>query len=123
MTCVLLMEDNADMLAMLAQVLEWGGYEVVKARDGNEGLQILASMDVLPGVIISDLSMPDLDGFAVLYEVRNTPAWATIPFVIMSAHSSSDDRRIALERGADDFLTKPFNLDDFQKVLGRWQTS
>ena len=123
MTRILLVEDNADMLTMLAQVLEWGGHEVVAARNGMEGLQYLESEDSLPAVIISDLSMPELDGFGVLREVRNSPTWAEIPFIIMSAHSSPDDRRAALEQGADDFLTKPFNLDDFQKVLQRWQMS
>lgn len=72
-------------------------------------------------VIISDLSMPVMDGFDLLAHVRNTPEWAQIPFVIMSAHSSPDDRRNALEQGADEFLVKPFSLEDFQRVLQRWQ--
>ncbi len=123
MTRVLLMEDNTDMLTMLAQVLEWGGYEVIAARDGNEGLGYLASAGALPDVIISDLSMPNLDGYSALRQVRNTPEWANIPFVVMSAHSSPADHQAALDQGADDFLTKPFNLEDFQNVLKRWQTS
>ncbi len=120
MTRVLLLEDNPDMLTMLAQVLEWGGYEVAAGRDGNEGIAILQEADPLPAIIISDLSMPDMDGFGLLYHVRNTPEWANIPFVIMSAHSSPDDRRNALAQGADEFLVKPFNLEDFQRVLKRW---
>jgi CheY-like chemotaxis protein len=120
MTTVLLLEDNPDMLMMLAQVLEWGGYEVIMGRDGNEGITLLQQANPLPKVIISDLSMPDMDGFGLLRYVRNTPEWAEIPFVIMSAHSSPDDRRNALNQGADEFLVKPFSLEDFQKVLARW---
>lgn len=121
MTRVLLLEDNPDMLAMLGQVLEWGGYDVLKGRDGNEGIALLQESQPPPSVIISDLSMPDLDGFGLLRYVRETPEWAGIPFVIMSAHSSPDDRRRALEEGADEFLVKPFSLEDFQRVLQRWQ--
>jgi CheY-like chemotaxis protein len=55
-----------------------------------------------------------------LEQVRKNPQWAKLPFIIMSAHSSSDERRNAIERGADDFLVKPFSLEDFQKILNRW---
>jgi CheY-like chemotaxis protein len=102
-------------------VLEWGGYEVLKGRDGNDGITLLRETAPLPNVIISDLSMPAMDGFGLLAYVRGTPEWADIPFVIMSAHSSPDDRRSALEQGADEFLVKPFSLEDFQRVLQRWQ--
>ncbi len=121
MTRVLLLEDNPDMLMMLGQVLEWGGYEVIKGRDGNEGITLLKETQPLPNVIISDLSMPAMDGYGLLRYVRETPEWAEIPFVIMSAHSSPDDRRNALAQGADEFLVKPFSLEDFQRVLERWQ--
>lgn len=118
---VLLLEDNPSMLSMLAQVLEWGGYEVIMGRDGREGVDILQTIDSLPAIIISDWSMPDMDGFELVHHVRSTPEWSHIPCIIMSAHSSPDDRRKALEHGADEFLEKPFNLDDFQQVLHRWE--
>ena len=123
MTCILLLEDNSDMLNMLCQVLEWGGYEVVIGRDGLDGVEILKSIDTPPTVILSDLSMPNMDGLEFLRHVRNTPQWADMPYVIMSAHSSSEDRQDAMAAGADDFLVKPFNLDDFQQVLQRWEIS
>lgn len=121
MTCILILEDNQDMLTMLSQVLDWGGYEVIAGHNGLEGIKILEGLDMLPHLIISDLSMPDMDGFETLQHVRDTPEWADLPFVIMSAHSSPDDRRNALNYGADDFLVKPFNLEDFQRVLQRWE--
>lgn len=120
MALILLVEDNTDMLMMLSQVLEWGGYQVIAARGGNEALDQLNRVNPLPDLIISDLSMPDLDGFALLETVRQSASWKKIPFIIMSAHSSLEERRRALMRGADDFLVKPFNLEDFQKILARW---
>ena len=121
MTNILLVEDNADMLMMLTQVLEWGGYSVVSGRNGREGMKLLDNMGTPPDLVISDLLMPEMDGLEFLTTVRSTPQWSELPFVIMSAHSSSAERQSALATGADDFLVKPFNLDDFQKILSRWQ--
>jgi CheY-like chemotaxis protein len=121
MTRILLLEDNTDMLAMLTQVLEWGGHDVIMGRDGRDGMEILEGNGLPPTIILSDLSMPDMDGLEFLYYVRSTPEYANMPYVIMSAHSSPEDRQNAMSAGADDFLVKPFNLDDFQKVLQRWE--
>ncbi len=121
MTTVLLLEDNADMLAMMSQVLEWGGYTVWGGRSGKEGIAHLAEAAQLPDIIISDLLMPGMDGIAFLRHLRGNPDWADIPFVMMSAYSSSAERHNAIQNGANDFLVKPFNLDDFQTVLNRWQ--
>lgn len=123
MALILLVEDNPDMLMMLTQVLKWGGYEVIAGRSGQEGLDQLDATNHLPDLIISDLSMPDMNGLEFLDAVRSNPAWTHVPFVIMSAHSASDEANEALAHGADDFLVKPFNLDDFQKILNRWNLS
>jgi CheY-like chemotaxis protein len=120
MALILLVEDNADMLMMLTQVLKWGGYEVITGRSGQEGLDQIDNTHQFPDLIISDLSMPDMNGLEFLDAVRSNPDWNHVPFVIMSAHSASDEANQALSHGADDFLVKPFNLDDFQKILNRW---
>lgn len=121
MTTVLLLEDNADMLLMMSQVLEWGGYSVMGGRSGQEGIQLLENHSAMPDIIISDLLMPIMDGIAFLRAVRQNPDWADIPFVVMSAYSSAEDRHNALSNGADDFLVKPFTLEDFQAILNRWK--
>jgi CheY-like chemotaxis protein len=123
MTIVMLLEDNADMLAMLGQVLDWGGYQVWGARDGREGLRILEEQDSLPDIIVSDLRMPDLDAIAFLKRLRANPAWAKIPCVVMSAQISEEERQQARAAGANDFLIKPFMLADFQAILNRWNPS
>lgn len=123
MALILLVEDNVDMLMMLTQVLKWGGYDVLAGRSGQEGLDLLDQAHPLPDLIISDLSMPDMNGLEFLDSVRHNPAWTHVPFVIMSAHSAADEANEALAHGADDFLVKPFNLDDFQKILNRWDLS
>jgi CheY-like chemotaxis protein len=117
MTTVLLLDDNPDMLNVLAQVLEWGGYDIVTGRNGVEAIEYLERTSSLPAVIVSDLTMPNMNGAELLQTIRDTPGWAQIPFVIMSAQGALDDTEIA---DADAYLIKPFQLDQFQQVLHRW---
>jgi CheY-like chemotaxis protein len=122
MATILLVEDNPDMLAMLTQVLEWDkAHTVIPGRSGQEGLEILSRVDALPDLIISDISMPEMDGLTFLKRVRSSEHWSGIPFVVMSARASAEERRSAQENGAEDFLVKPFSLEDFQTVLNKWQ--
>jgi len=117
---ILLLEDNADMLTMLSQVLEFGGYHVLTGRNGKEGIEWLSQADFLPQMIISDLYMPGMDGTALLEQVRRHPDWSRIPFVMMSASNSETERQAILDSGAHGFLTKPFSLDDFNAILDSW---
>ncbi len=120
MPSILLLEDNADMLTMLSQVLEWNGHEVMAGRNGHEGLSLLSQVAHMPGLIICDLLMPGMDGTTFLACVRANPDWANIPFVMMSAHSADEERKNALALGADGFLVKPFSIDDFNGLLAEW---
>lgn len=117
MTTVLLLDDNPDMLNVLAQVLEWGGYDIVTGRNGKEAIAYLESAKDLPTVIVSDLTMPNMDGAELLQIIRETPDWAQVPFVIMSAQGALDEVEVG---DADAYLIKPFQLDQFQQVLHRW---
>ncbi len=121
MPSILLLDDNADMRTMLSQVLEFGGHQVLAARNGTEGIALLSGADYPPHLIICDLFMPGMDGTAFLEHVRSHPAWSHIPFVMMSAVNSDEERQNVLENGADGFLTKPFSLDDFNAILNNWQ--
>lgn len=120
MSSILLLEDNADMLAMLNQVLEWGGHHVLAGRNGMEGLALLSQAENTPNLIICDLLMPGMDGAAFLEHIRSNPKWSNIPFVMMSARSSAEERENVLALGADGFLIKPFSLDDFNGLLSNW---
>lgn len=120
MTTVLLLEDNADMLILLTQVLEWGNYEVIPAYSGKQGLEYLQAAEAPPDVIVSDLLMPEMDGIALIKAVRSNPDWSKIPFIVMSAFDSPEDQLSAIEAGADAFLVKPFALDKFRALLTQW---
>lgn len=109
---VLVVEDNIDLLEDIALALQKTGYEVVQAQDGQHALSILTGMDVLPDVIVSDIAMPDIDGFKLLEHLRSDPRLEHIPCLFLTAFSSPDYVRRGKLMGIDDYIVKPFKADE-----------
>jgi two-component system, OmpR family, KDP operon response regulator KdpE len=107
MTRVLVVEDEQPLLRALAMNLTARGYEVIEANTGTRGLTAAASQQ--PEVILLDLGLPDVSGFDVIRGVR---AYAATPIVVLSARTDSADKVAALDLGADDYVTKPFSIDE-----------
>lgn len=109
---ILLVEDDDVLREAASRILTEEGYKVSSVRDGNEALQLLHHGGYVPDLIISDLNMPRVDGFALLDAVRSTDRGMTIPFLFVSA--STDPGKVGLARrlGADDYLFKPFELQE-----------
>jgi DNA-binding response OmpR family regulator len=105
---VLLVDDDAAIRRSLADGLELEGFEVVPASGGRAALAALES--VTPAVVVLDLAMPDLDGLEVLRRLRETGD--EVPVCILSARDEVDDRVRGLEAGADDYVVKPFALEE-----------
>jgi len=103
------------------EVVEWltlEGYEAIAAEDGAAGLD--AAFRYLPDLIVCDITMPHLNGYGVLLEMRANPLTATIPFVLVTARASYDDIRQGMLMGADDYITKPFKrLELLQAIQTR----
>lgn len=112
MNTVLLVEDNFTLLEDIALALEMQGYKVLQATDGQFALKILASLEKLPDIVVSDIAMPDMDGFQLLDRLRNNQIWTHIPFIFLTAFDSPNSVRISKELGADDYIVKPFRADD-----------
>jgi DNA-binding response OmpR family regulator len=105
---VLLVDDDAAVRRSVAEGLELEGFEVVSASGGRAAL---AALEVLtPAVVVLDLAMPDLDGLEVLRRLRE--AGEDVPVCILSARDEVDDRVLGLEAGADDYVVKPFALEE-----------
>jgi two-component system KDP operon response regulator KdpE len=107
MTKVLVVEDERALLRALAMNLTARGYEVTEAETGTRALA--AAADVEPDVIVPDLGLPDLSGLDVIKGIR---AYASTPIVVLSARTGTADKVAALDLGADDFVTKPFSIDE-----------
>jgi two-component system KDP operon response regulator KdpE len=108
---VLLVEDEDAMRRFLRPALSAQGYAVIEATTGTEGLRLAASHN--PCLIVLDLGLPDLDGLEVTRRLRE---WTQVPIIILTARGRETDKVQALDAGADDYLTKPFGL---QELLAR----
>ncbi|MBI3228316.1 MAG: response regulator [Mycolicibacterium cosmeticum] len=108
MTRVLVIDDEKQILRALRINLSVRGYEVFTAATGAEALRVAA--DHRPEVVILDLGLPDMSGIEVLEGLRG---WLTAPVIVLSARTDSSDKVEALDAGADDYVTKPFGMDEF----------
>jgi CRP-like cAMP-binding protein/AmiR/NasT family two-component response regulator len=104
---ILLIEDNAEMRENTAEILELANYKVVTAPNGKEGVRLAQTEH--PDLIISDIMMPELDGYGVLHMLSKDAATASIPFIFLTAKAEKSDYRKGMGLGADDYLTKPFD--------------
>ena len=106
---ILVVEDNELIRAEVATILELEGFEVMEAENGRDGLKRLA--EDRPDLILSDVMMPEMDGFAFLEAARANALWAAIPFVMLSALDDRDAVEHAMALGARRYLTKPVDVD------------
>ncbi len=102
---ILVVEDNVAMREALQAILESGGYHVVTAEHGKHALGLM--QDHQPDLILSDISMPEMDGFAFFDAVRAKPAWVSIPFIFLTARGERKDIFLGKQVGAEDYLVKP----------------
>jgi len=111
---VLLVEDNEMNRDMLSRRLLRRGFAVSVAADGQQGVE-LAGREV-PDIILMDMSLPVLDGWAATRELKSSAATQSIPVIALTAHAMSGDRDRAIQAGCDDYDTKPI---DFPRLLGK----
>ncbi len=116
MTRVLLGEDDADVTTLLGMVLENAGYAVDSVRSGAEVLARCA--DDPPDLLLLDVAMPGLDGIEVLRRLRSSAA-PRLPVMLITARARPEDRALGLDAGADDYLVKPFDIDEVLERVDR----
>jgi len=107
MTRVLIVDDEPQILRALRINLTARQYEVLLAADGTEALRVAAGDH--PDLIVLDLGLPDMDGVEVIRKLRT---WTPVPIIVVSGRAGSGDKVDALDAGADDYVTKPFNMDE-----------
>lgn len=104
---ILVVEDDAAVRNLMAVTLDTQGYQYHLARNGSEALMEVTSHQ--PEVMLLDLGLPDMDGVDIIRKVRG---WSSMPIIVISARSEDADKVEALDAGADDYLTKPFSVDE-----------
>jgi len=110
MACILIIEDDVNIRGNTAELLQLEGYLVITASNGRTGLEKIKRES--PDLILCDLLMPEMDGFSVLGHVVQDPDLKRIPFVFFSVRSEKINVKAGIDAGADDYLTKPFELED-----------
>ena len=117
MARVLLIDDDQSNLEFMRQLLRIEGHEFAWAADGKQGLALVRQFQ--PDLIVCDVVMPHLGGYAVLETVRADPRLSGIPVLLFSAAMSEEARAIALRRGATEVLAKPFELAQLRGAMRR----
>ena len=112
---ILIIEDNVELRENTAELLGLENYEIITANNGKCGIEL--ALRHRPDLIISDVTMPELDGFDVLKALRKFISTKRTPFIFLTARSEKGDRRIGEELGADAYFTKPFDVDELLKTV------
>lgn len=107
---ILAVDDSPVITEMIRDAFETEGYNVLTAQDGAEALKV--SLQEHPDLIIADVAMPGMDGWELCSQIRTNPFTSFIPFIFLTARSQAPDRIKGLQMGADDYLTKPFEMDE-----------
>jgi CheY-like chemotaxis protein len=114
---VLIAEDNAVNRELLRELLELRGYTVLEACDGQEALHMIEQAP--PELLLVDIGMPVMDGFAVIRTIRENPRLARLPVVAVTAYAMRGDRERILNAGFDGYLSKPLNPSSLTEELDR----
>ena len=117
MTKVLIAEDNAVNRELLRELLELRGYTVLEACDGQEALRIIEQTQ--PELLLLDIGMPVMDGFAVIERIRENPWLVKLPVVAVTAYAMRGDQERILNSGFDGYLSKPVNSSSSLRELDR----
>jgi DNA-binding response OmpR family regulator len=113
---LLIVEDDLDILKLLDTTLSFSGYRVVTARNGKEGLDVVARER--PSIVIADIMMPKLDGFGLVHRLRINPETRDIPVVFITAtYVALEDQEFAMDIGATRFIQKPVDLDELLATI------
>lgn len=120
---ILIVDDEKDIVELLAYNLEREGYQIAKAYDGQQALQYIKENK--PALVILDLMLPVINGFEICRILRKKPETEGLPIIMLTAKTDSVDKIMGLEIGADDYITKPFNIRELiarvRAVLRRWE--
>lgn len=108
---ILVIEDNAQNMYLITFILEKNGYEVFQAWNGRQGIELAGQ--VKPSLVLLDIQLPVMDGYAVAQELRSDLALAAVPIVAVTSYAMTGDRKKALAAGCTGYIEKPINPNTF----------
>ena len=114
---LLIADDDEDILELLGFRLERAGYEIVRARNGEEALRL--ALEHTPALALLDVTMPGLDGYEVTRRLRTEPRTSAMPVILLTARAQASDISRGMAAGADDYIKKPFDAHDLRRRIER----
>ncbi len=118
MSRILVAEDNLPNRELIREILETCGHEVIEAEDGQQALDKLEQIH--PDLVLLDIQMPVLDGYAVVRRLRQTPRFAGLKVLALTAYAMQGDRERVLKSGFDGYLTKPIDMAALTREIGHF---
>ncbi|MBN1445232.1 MAG: response regulator [Candidatus Omnitrophica bacterium] len=115
---ILIIEDNEQNLYLATFLLERNGFEVESARDGTEGIAM--ANQIKPDLILLDIQLPEIDGYAVARALRQNPALKETPIVAVTSYAMPGDRERTIEAGCTGYIEKPINPDTFKAEIAKY---
>ncbi|MCD6245788.1 response regulator [candidate division WOR-3 bacterium] len=115
MANILIIDDDRFLLDILSFTLKKAGYDILTAMDGNEALQIIENDT--PDLVISDIMMPNMDGYTMLEKIRNNPKTISTKVIFLSAKGNPKDIEKGYNLGVNAYITKPFNLQELLEKI------
>jgi len=107
---ILYIEDNLDNMILVKRILEIEGYEVIQAETGEEGLA--KAFESHPDIVITDINLPDIDGYTITTKLKQDQGTAHIPIIAMTANVMKKDKQTVFEAGCDGYISKPIDVDE-----------
>jgi CheY-like chemotaxis protein len=118
-TTIMVVEDDPINMMLINEVLTKMGFNVIKADNGKKALEILPQND--PALIFMDVNMPEMDGYATTRLIRKmAEPWCSLPVIALTADAMLGDKERCIEAGMNDYVSKPFRLEEIEAVLKSW---
>lgn len=115
---ILIVDDETDIVESLKFVLDASGYSCYTAFNGEDGLKL--AKELVPDLMILDVMMPKINGYKISRLLKYDNKYKNIPILMITARSQEEDKLIGEETGADEYITKPFDLDDVLKTVDKY---
>ena len=116
---ILVVEDNESILFNISLVLKLNNYDVITAVNGKKALEMLSNNRNLPDLIISDILMPEMNGYVLLENIKRNENWKIIPFIFLSAKATAEEIDFGKSLGILEYVTKPINEEIFLELINK----
>jgi CheY-like chemotaxis protein len=115
---ILIVEDNEDNLYLIGFIVKKGGYNVIEARNGHEGVELAGKEK--PDIILMDIQLPDFDGLETTRRIRKSDSVSDIPIIALTSYAMAGDKQKALEAGCNGYIEKPINPSNIMEEIEKY---